>query len=142
MLWLNLILFWYWWLVDGGYGKWGAWQPCNGNCAGNSAFKRTRSCTSPTPKLEGANCNPVTDTQETSLSKQFLQLTVFLTVNSAKNANVSVKLINSLSKICNRTKTVLKSTSGHKKYKIEVMVIALSYFKNYLRTNAKTLKYI
>jgi hypothetical protein len=49
--------------VDGGWSSWSGWSTCTVSCGGGTQT-RTRTCTNPTPKCNGANCvGDPTDTQ-------------------------------------------------------------------------------
>ena len=52
-------------VVDGGFGEWGQWTPCNSNCVSDeSRVIRSRTCDSPAADFGGASCSSYTETQE------------------------------------------------------------------------------
>ena len=42
-------------LVDGGWGKFGNWTDCSATCGGGQR-SRTRLCNNPAPQFQGLNC--------------------------------------------------------------------------------------
>ncbi|KAH3773853.1 hemicentin-1-like [Dreissena polymorpha] len=50
-------------LVDGNWAEWGTWSSCSVTCD-NGTYKRTRTCTNPSPSNGGLNCSgSASDTQ-------------------------------------------------------------------------------
>ncbi|XP_067947464.1 uncharacterized protein [Watersipora subatra] len=56
-------------IVDGGWSVWSSWAACSGTCSGSNIYKRTRTCSNPTPVMNGLPCTGG-DTQEVAIGER------------------------------------------------------------------------